>query len=44
MMDQEVYGSHELALHVENWVAGVYIVVVEAESGERRVLKLVVRR
>lgn len=44
MMDKEVYGSHELALHVENWVAGVYIVVVEAESGERRVLKLVVRR
>ncbi len=44
MMDQEVYGAHELALHVENWVAGVYIVVVEAESGERRVLKLVVRR
>lgn len=44
MMDQEVYGSHELALHVENWVAGVYIVVVEAEGGERRVLKLVVRR
>lgn len=44
MMEQEVYGSHELALHVENWVAGVYIVVVEAESGERRVLKLVVRR
>lgn len=44
MMDKEVYGSHELALHVENWVAGVYIVVVEAEGGERRVLKLVVRR
>lgn len=44
MMDQGVYGAHELALHVENWVAGVYIVVVEAESGERRVLKLVVRR
>ncbi len=44
MMDKEVYGSHELVLHVENWVAGVYIVVVEAESGECRVLKLVVRR
>lgn len=44
MMDQEVYGAHELALHVENWGSGVYIVVVEAESGERRVLKLVVRR
>lgn len=44
MMDQEIYGAHELALHIENWVAGVYIVVVEAESGERRVLKLVVRR
>ena len=44
VMSQAVHGEKELSLQVESLTEGVYVVVVESENGERRALKLVVRR
>lgn len=44
VMSQAVRGEEELSLQVESLAEGVYVVVVESASGERKALKLVVRR
>ena len=44
VMSQAVHGEEETNLQVESLAEGVYVVVVESENGERRALKLVVRR
>ncbi len=44
VLSQAVHGEEETNLQVESLTEGVYIVVVEAANGERKALKLVVRR
>ena len=44
VMSQAVHGEKELSLQVESLTEGVYVVVVESANGERKALKLVVRR
>ena len=44
VMSQAVRGEKETSLQVESLTEGVYIVVVESVNGERKALKLVVRR
>ena len=44
VMSQAVHGEKETSLQVESLTEGVYIVVVESANGERKALKLVVRR
>ena len=44
VMSQAVRGEEELSLQVESLAEGVYVVVVESANGERKALKLVVRR
>ena len=44
VMSQAVHGEKELRVSVEHMAEGVYVVIVQTESGERKALKLVVRR
>ena len=44
VLSQAVHGETETNLRVESLAEGVYVVVVESANGERRALKLVVRR
>ena len=44
VMSQAVHGEKETNLQVESLAEGVYVVVVESANGERKALKLVVRR
>ena len=39
-----VHGEKEMRVSVEHMAEGVYVVIVQTESGERKALKLVVRR
>ena len=44
VMSQAVHGEKELRVSVEHMAEGVYVVIVQTASGERKALKLVVRR
>ena len=44
VLSQAVHGEKEMRVSVEHMAEGVYVVIVQTESGESKALKLVVRR
>ena len=44
VLSQAVHGEKEVRMSVEHMAEGVYVVIVQTESGESRAMKLVVRR
>ena len=44
VLSQAVHGEKEMCVSVEHLAEGVYVVIVQTESGESKAMKLVVRR